>query len=91
MDGLYYRAGAETSPGSVTWSEHTRKTRERAEREARLMARACDGRPIVEYWFRDHGLRPEDSDPASVICWSYVAYPTPGGLTGSSGSCDRST
>lgn len=52
----YYHAGVERK-GNVVWSSHTRKSREAAAREARIMARA-GGTPVIESWDRAHGLRP---------------------------------
>lgn len=65
----YYHAGTEIS-GTVSWSEHTRLTREAAETEARHLAAKRGGRPIVEWWPRSAGLRPGDCE--SVIGADYV-------------------
>jgi len=57
----YYHAGVENDSGDVRWSKHTRRSYGTAVREARRMAQA-GGRPIVEWWDRQHGLRPGDCE-----------------------------
>lgn len=61
----YYHAGAQwidrqTGEVRVNWSQTTRRSNAAAEREARKMAkRGGEGhKPVVEYWAKDHGLRP---------------------------------
>jgi hypothetical protein len=61
----YYHAGSQwndeqTGEVRVNWSDNTRRSKDAAEREARKMAKR-DGeghKPVVEYWAREHGLRP---------------------------------
>lgn len=57
----YYHAGS-MSDGYFVWSDHTRRTRAAAVVEARRMARKHGGSAVVEYWDRDHGLRPESAE-----------------------------
>lgn len=58
----YYHAGVQVTQDRFVWSNHTRRTRTAAEREALSMARKHGGRGIVEYWDRHHGLRPADQE-----------------------------
>lgn len=57
----YYHAGAVEGTRCL-WSTHTRRTREAAEAEAKRLARGTGLRPVVEYWSREHGLRPGDQE-----------------------------
>lgn len=61
-EGYYYHAGAMCANGDVRWSDSTRRSSEVAEREAKAMARKYGGKPVVEYWKREHGMRPGDAD-----------------------------
>ena len=58
----YYHAGSqrETELGEVrvNWSDKTRRSASAAESEARKLARRDGGKPVVEFWDREHGLRP---------------------------------
>lgn len=56
----YYHAGTQDENNDVRWSDATRKTASAAEKEAKQMAKKFGGKPIVEYWDREHGLRPGD-------------------------------
>lgn len=66
--GRYYHAGVEVRAEGecdYLWSPHTRRTMQRARREARTMAaRTVGGVPVVESWSRDHGLRPGSAEAA---------------------------
>lgn len=55
----YYHAGVDLGRG-VIWSDHTRRSQDAAEAEARRMERRSGGRALVEYWDARHGLRPGD-------------------------------
>jgi hypothetical protein len=61
----YYHAGvqyndSQTGEVCMDWSDHTRRTQETAEIEAMKLARKFGegGKPIVEFWAKEHGLRP---------------------------------
>lgn len=61
----YYHAGC-VQGDCVIWSDHTRKSCSTADAEAKAMARTRPGfQPIVEYWRREHGMRPEVMDLVS--------------------------
>jgi hypothetical protein len=68
----YYHAGVEfpRPPRLTFWSHHTRRSRAAAIREARRLTRGTNGRAVVEYWDRRHGLRPGDAEV--VECCDYV-------------------
>ncbi|MBU0703571.1 MAG: hypothetical protein KKC18_06865 [Chloroflexi bacterium] len=68
-DSFYYHAGCGTAD-IWRWSEHTRHSHRTAAAEARKMARRYGGRPIVEWWDREHGMRPGDQN--AVIDAGYV-------------------
>lgn len=58
----YYHAGVEYRDGDTRWSRHTRRTHHVAAREARRMTKGGDGKPVVESWSADHGMRPGSGD-----------------------------
>jgi hypothetical protein len=64
----YYHAGTAVGDRFV-WSDHTRRTWDAAAREAERMARRSGGRPPVEYWSREHGLRPGDQELIEGADW----------------------
>ena len=61
MTSHYFHAGCGTEEWTY-WSDHTRRSYDRAVAEARRMARRHGGTPIVEWWERRHGLRPGDCE-----------------------------
>lgn len=63
----YYHAGVRTHDGERwVWSNHTRRSRAAAEREARRMARSCPGAvPVIEWWDRSLGLQPGFAEAAT--------------------------
>lgn len=69
MTTTYYHAGCGTESDIRHWSDHTRRTREAAEREARAMARKHGGRGVVEYWPARCGLRPANQDVVQGADW----------------------
>jgi len=62
MADLYYHAGVAHDGRVVRWSEHTRRSRLAACREAIQAANRIGGDPVVEYWDREWGLRPGTPD-----------------------------
>lgn len=64
----YYHAGAQIDGSNVVWSDATRKTASAAEKEAKQMAKRHGGKPVVECWSRQHGMRPND---ANVVVSAY--------------------
>lgn len=61
MNKYYYHAGSQkTVDGEVRvyWSAKTRRSKAQAESEAVRIAREQGGKPVVEFWSREHGLRP---------------------------------
>jgi len=69
METHYYHAGTRDGDSCI-WSDHTRRSYDQAAREARSLARHHGGRPIVEWWDRSHGLRPNDC--GAVIAAEYT-------------------
>jgi HEAT repeat protein len=65
LEGLeerfYFRACVDSKKWLIR-SKHTRRSRKTAEREAKQMAHVVGGAPNVEFWLREHGLRPRDPD-----------------------------
>ena len=57
----YYHAGTEIS-GQTTWATSSHTNREAAENQARAMAEAMGGRPVVEWWDGQHGPEPNDAE-----------------------------
>jgi RNA polymerase sigma factor (sigma-70 family) len=58
---FYFRACVDSKKWLIR-SKHTRRSRKTAEREAKQMAQVVGGAPNVEFWLREHGLRPRDPD-----------------------------
>lgn len=70
-DGYYYHAGAyDPVEEDVRWSGHTRKSADIAEGEAIALAVSLGStyEPFVEYWDKEHGLRPGTAD-CVLGCW----------------------
>ena len=65
LEGLeerfYFRAWVDSKKWLIR-SKHTSRSRKTAEREAKQMAQVVGGTPNVEFWLREHGLRPRDPD-----------------------------
>lgn len=66
---FYYHAGSGTEGDIKHWSNHTRRSRQAAEREARTLARRYGERGVVEYWDARHGLRPGDQEVVEGADW----------------------
>lgn len=68
MVNKYYHAGSRSRIADqrgeyhIAWSDHTRRSRETAEKEARRIARKTGGVPVVEWWDRSHGMIPRDCE-----------------------------
>jgi hypothetical protein len=61
-EDYYYHAGNQKTDDRdetvFNWSNHTRRTKRAAQLEAARMAKKHGGKPVVERWKREHGLRP---------------------------------
>lgn len=59
----WYHAGSvDPDRDRAEWSRHSRRTYDRAVREARRIARVHGGRPVVEVWAKRHGPHPGDCE-----------------------------
>lgn len=64
-DEYYFHAGVyDPLDQDVRWSPHTRKSANKAEKQALVMARkiGAEVEAIVEYWDKDRGLFPRDCE-----------------------------